>query len=647
MKLPDLSDIAALQDQLKLLPLEPGVYLFKDDSGAILYVGKAKSLRLRVRSYFNGHDGRMQIPFLLKRARSLDIMITGNEKEALILENTLIKQYRPRYNIDLKDDKSPLLVRVDMRQKFPRIELTRKLKQDGARYFGPFHSARAVRETVRVLNRHFKLRTCNDRIFHNRSRPCLQYEIKRCPGPCVLSIDEAAYLESASDVVAFFEGRQDELVKRIEARMITAAEAEAFEQAALYRDQMRALSETLIKQQAVDMVLSERDVFGYARESEVIVIALMRIREGKISSTHTFTVQHSELATEEVIEDAVRAYYGHHTASKEVLLPIAIESQEALADWLQDQMEARVRQAVHVHAPQRGAKARLIEIANKNAFHHLQEQLAAQQLREDTLEQLQRSLRLSKLPRRIECFDISHFQGSEIVASQVTFIDGRPAKQDYRRYTLKSLVQQDDFAAMHEVILRRVKRGMEEGELPDLIVVDGGIGQLNAARSALQDLGMEAIEICALAKSRILDDGTLRRRFPKAAESASFKAHDNASPERIFLPGQKNPLILKPYASALKLLTYLRDEAHRFAITHQQKRQKGRSLSSQLSLVAGLGVLRQKRLLGHFGSLKALSEAAPDDLRKIPGVPFKIALRAQLQVRQRGPQPTLTGGAAE
>lgn len=656
--------MTTLRDQLEHIPPEPGVYVFKNAAGEAIYVGKAKSLRARVRSYFGeGGDGRQQVPFLMALANSVEVFLTSNEKEALLLENQMIKEFQPSYNVKLKDDKNYLCLRIDTKQKFPRVEITRRMRTDGARYFGPYHSASSIRQTVRLLNRHFVLRTCRDTVFKNRKRPCLQYEIKRCPGPCVFPVEPLEYAEHVRDAMSFLEGRTTELMQRLTERMKLAATNEEFEQAALHRDQLQAVQSSLEKQKIMTADLEDRDIFGIARQGEHVVIQLLWVRNGNVRGGRTFDLDHAELELPELLEDAVRSYYDSVSElPREVLLPMAIEGQEALEQWLRERRDG----AVTVLVPERGTKHKLVAMATKNAELRLRTRVETTEAAQQTLERLQRSLRLQNYPERIECYDISNMQGGQIVGSQVVFEDGVPAKGEYRLYKIKLSNVQDDFRSMHEVLTRRLKRGLEEGELPSLIVIDGGIGQLNVARSVFMELGIEGVDLCALAKSRALEEGqgysgqnaadkdkkwdlllagadAMVESEPdleepeERPEISPTGAPQPRSPERIFLPGQKNPIVLKPYAQELLLLTHLRDEAHRFAITFHRKLRKKKGLSSALDDVNGLGPKRKKALLRHFGSLKAFLEAPPEALANVPGLAPALLTRAQSDLR--GPKP--------
>jgi len=633
-----MNPVAELKAQVETLPLTPGVYLFRDAAGAVLYVGKAKNIRVRVRHYFGvDQDNRFLVPFLVEQASHIDYFITHNEKEALLLENTLIKQHQPRYNIELKDDKNYLCLRLDLKQPFPRVEMVRRKRPDGALYFGPFHSAIAIRQTVRLLNRHFQLRTCKDTVFKNRQRPCLQYEIKRCPGPCVFDVDHEDYRHHVNDAVAFLEGKASGLLGRLHQRMRVVADEEDFERAALYRDQINAIEQSLTKQRVNIEGKQDRDIFAMAREGHKLVLQLLYVREGQLRGGRTFDIDNAELPTSELLEDAVRSYYDQTTElPREVWLSETIEGINALEEWLRD----RCGHAVDVLVPERGEKRRLIELAQNNALYRLRTRVDADDSALVTLEALQRALNLQNFPERIECYDISNTQGGQIVGSQVVFENGFPAKAEYRLYRMKAVPTQDDFLSLREMLTRRLKRGLEEGELPSLIVIDGGLGQLNIVRAVFDELGIEGVDLCSLAKSRVLeDDQNFAGAPPKQENSTIEKNAIQRSPERIFLPGRKNPVILKPYATELHLLMHIRDEAHRFAIGYHRKLRTKRGLVSALDGIFGIGPKRKKALLQHFGSVKAFLEAPEETLKNIPGIPAHMAQTVRMQLLAQTPPP--------
>jgi len=602
-----------LRQKLDDLPVSPGVYLMKDREGKVIYVGKAVNLRSRVRSYFqpSTSDTRHFIPFLEGLIGDLEVILVHNEKEALILENTLIKRHKPRFNVMLRDDKAFISLRLDERHPYPRLEVVRRMKQDGARYFGPYSSASAIRETLRLVNRWFQLRTCTDRVLEKRTRPCLLYQIKRCPAPCVFDVPKEEYARNVRETILFLEGREPELVEALRARMKEAAKELRFEDAARFRDQIEAIEKSLEKQRTVFSEAIDQDVFGFYREGPNLVIEILFLRGGKLVSAQSFPFTGQEFPTEELLSSFVDQYYeGGATVPDEVLLPVELEDASLKAEVLSERRGRKVR----VHVPARGDKKRLVEMANKNAEQAFVEARKQDKTNVEILERLQQRLELRRLPRRIECFDISNFQGTMVVASQVAALDGEADKSRYRRYKIKSFAGQDDFAAMYEVISRRVKRGLEAGDLPDLLLIDGGKGQLNAARAAVKDAGaLDLVDLASLAKSRV--------------EGETEQGGVARSDERVFLPGRKDPIVLRQNSAELFVLTRLRDEAHRFAITFHQKLRRARNFKSILEEIPGVGEKRRKALLRHFGSLKRIRAATVAEIAEVEGFNDALAER--------------------
>lgn len=600
-----------LEERLRTLPKAPGVYLMLDRAGTIIYVGKAKNLASRVRSYFGASsDTRFFVGLLDRVLGDIDTIITANEKEALLLENELIKKHKPRFNVELKDDKNFLSIRIDRRVPYPRLEVVRRRKNDGAWYFGPYHSASAIRKTLRIINRHFFLRTCPDNVMRNRSRPCLEYQIRRCPGPCVLPVDTTAYRESVEEVAMFLEGRTEQLVTGLEGKMAGAAEGLDFELAAHYRDQIRAVESSLMKQDIDFGRDRDMDAFGLYREGALVTVQLVQVRLGFVSGSRAFALGRHELPDDEVLSSFVQQYYDRTMdLPEEVLVPVELEGADALAAWLTERKGARVG----VLRPQRGAKVRILEMAVRNAEQSFSEKQRTEAEALTTLANLQRKLSLRNLPSRIECYDISNISGSEAVASMVVFTDGEPDKAAYRRFKMRAPAEQNDFLMMHETITRRFKRGVEAGDLPQLVVVDGGKGQLNAALVALREVDVVDVDIVGLAKSRVEEKG------------GTLSDDPTHSPERVFLPGQKNPVVLRQSSSELYLLARIRDEAHRFAITYHKLLRDKRTLKSPLDDVPGIGDARKKALLQHFGSLKRLRAATPEQIAEVPGIGPELA----------------------
>lgn len=606
-------------DKLRLaeLPRSPGVYLMKNAKGEVLYVGKATNLRSRVGSYFSkeAHD-RYHIRFLVSKVEAIETVLTDNAKEALLLENTLIKKHRPRYNIDLKDDKSYVSLKLSVRDEFPRIYVTRRIKKDGSLYFGPYSSAWACREVADFIEAHFRLRTCGDHEFRNRVRPCLQYQIKRCDAPCVDLISSEAYAKVVAQVRLFLEGKSGELKKIVAELMQGAASREAFEDAARYRDLLADIDKTLERQKVVSHRASTRDVLGLHREGESLTIYLMMVREGSLQENRSFHFKSHE-EDGEVLSSFLLQYYAEgRYIPAEVLLPIDSSETGSLTEILSERAGRKI-QLMH---PQRGEKVAMLQLAIQNAKQAFHGREQKQKDGEAALADLQARLGLKKLPQAIECYDISNFQGKESVGSMVTFREGKPYRQGYRHFKIKTVKGANDFASMYEVLTRRLRRaaaGEEAWALPDLIVIDGGKGQLNAAAQALQDLEIVGVDLIALAKSKLL---------PQA--NPDFEVSEGPKPrseERVFLPKRKNPVFFPPNSSALFVLVQIRDEAHRFGIEFHRKLRKRSTLDSALEQVEGIGKLRRKKLLKHFGSLKRIREASAEAIAGAIGVPVELA----------------------
>ena len=600
-----------LKEKLAGLPACPGVYLMRDKGGKVIYVGKAKDLRARVRAYFNASDERSQIQFLLRRVADIDTLVTGNDKEALILENNLIKQYKPRYNIRLKDDKSYLSIKVTTQHPWPRIFATRKIVKDGNRYFGPFSSAIAARETIDIIEKHFLLRSCTDHNFKNRTRPCLQFQIKRCWAPCVLPVAPQDYREQVRQAMLFIEGKQQELIAELKQRMREKSEALEFEAAAKIRDQIQAVEKTLEKQRMVSHWGGDQDIFGIYREGGFIEAQVLFVRQGKLTGNQSYSLEDLEFPDEEVMAALLTQFYqGQRFIPDEILLPVALEDTGVREEYFAEQKGKKVA----ILNPQRGDKRQLVEMAEENARQSFAERHDQEKAREKMLRELQAQLRLKNFPQRIECYDISNIHGAHAVGSLVTFVNGEPDKTRYRHYRIRTIDPAsggDDFGMMLEVLKRRFARGREAADLPDLIVVDGGKGQLAMALAAMAEAGVSGVEAVGLAKDRV--------------QAAARSAEIRRSEERVFLPGQGNPVILKRNSNALFLLQRVRDEAHRFAITHHKKLRARQTIYSALDRVPGVGGARKRALLRAFGSVKRIEEATLEDLLKVPSINEKVA----------------------
>ena len=602
-----------LRDRIKDFPTEPGVYLMKDRKGEVVYVGKAANLRSRLRSYFAEatSDNRFFVRLLDQVLGDIEVVVTKNATGALLVENELIKTHQPRFNVHLKDDKNFLNLRLGSEHDYPRLEVVRQRRKDGARYFGPYASATSIRSTLRLINRHFQLRTCTDTEFKNRSRPCLEYQIKRCPAPCVLEVPKEQYAECTREVTLFLEGRGDELVKGLRAKMRLASEDLAFERAAHYRDQAEAVERCLERQDVVITALTDMDVFGIAREGPTVAMHVQHVRAGRIKHAQAYALGKNEAPDAVVTGEFIGRYYEREpTVPPEVLLPVAIEDAELVEAYLSLKRLARVRLLV----PQRGERRRLVEGANRNAENTLRLAQDRAERSREVLVELQTRLRLHRFPERIECFDISNVQGSEPVASMVVFIDGEPDKGEYRKFHIRGLSTPNDFEMMYEALRRRFARVQSgDWEAPDLLVVDGGKGQLNVALEVLRELKVADVDVVGLAKARVTDEDT--------------EAGPTHSPERVFVPNVKDPVVLRQNSAPLYLLTRLRDEAHRFAITFHRETRRKRRLTSWLEGIDGVGPARRKALLARFGSLSGVKAASVEDLMTLPGITREIAER--------------------
>ncbi len=594
------------------VPTEPGCYIMEDAKGKPIYVGKAKSLRARIRSYINASDSRYSVKFLMRRVSRIQFLVTATEKEALLLENSLIKQHRPRYNVQLKDDKTFISLRIDTRQDFPRITVVRRYKKDGARYFGPYHSASSVRNTLRQLQHLFPLRTCSDNVLNNRTRPCLYYQMKQCVAPCVKYVSRDQYHELLNQVLLILEGKNAVLEQQILAQIGECAAALEFEKAATLRDRLFDLRRMLERQRTVAVPGAEdRDVFGIYHEGNFASIQIIFYRGGKMLGGRNVSFKRQEMPLDDLLGSFVLQYYGEAPAiPSEVLVPMDLESAEVLGEILTEQRGGKVQ----VLWPQRGEKVALVEMANRNAEQSFQEKRLSEAADQDTLKEMMTALKLPKLPERIECFDISTIQGTNTVASMVVFTNGQPDKARYRRFSMKTVDGQDDFASMREVLMRRYTRAIEENDLPDFVLIDGGKGQLGMATAVFKDLGIEDMPHAGIAKSRTQDEG-------------------DRSPERFFVPGRMNPIILPQSGPVVQLAARIRNEAHRFAITYHRKKRGKAALSNRLVEIPGIGPKRARVLLSKLGSMTKVREASIEEIAALPG--FSEALAADIHARLR------------
>jgi excinuclease ABC subunit C len=628
----------------------------KGGEGEILYVGKARDLKARIRAYFARTDSRVMIPFLVSRIRDVAFIITQTEKEALILENNLIKEHRPRYNVDFRDDKAYYNIRIDPGEPFPRFQLVRRPKKDGARYFGPYPSSASAKETLRFIQTICPLRTCRDRELKGRRRPCLEYEIGRCSAPCVEKIGADAYQGLVQDSIAFLEGREKALVSELRTRMDAAAEVLRFEEAASLRDRIAAIEQTLEKQRIVSMTGRNRDVFGLYREGDLTQVFALFVRGGRMIGQKAFPLIRLRAETGELLSALLMRYYdGAADVPDEIVLPQPLEDGEVMAEWL---AEKRGR-GVALVTPKRGESLALLGIAVRNAESNFRTARLADDRPEEALQLIADKLRLRKVPGRIECFDISNIGGKYAVGSLVAFAGGRPAKEGYRRFRIRTVPGADDYAMMYEVLKRRCE-GREN--LPDLIIVDGGKGQLGVAMAVLQDLAIAGVDVIGLAKEReravsgevlsLPGQQTAPGEGPDAAEEITtvYKLHPGPAgdrrPEatgkvedRVYLPGRKDPLYLSRWPAALFLLQRIRDEAHRFAVSYHRKVREKEDLKSLLDRIPGIGAARKKALLVFFGDVKRVRAASVKELRQVEGIGADTArrIRAFLEAPQENP----------
>ncbi len=589
-----------LQEKIAQVPDRPGVYLYKDAKAQIIYIGKAASLRSRVRSYFQ--DSRARDPktdALVAQIRDLEYIVTTNELEAMILESTLVKKHRPRYNIILRDDKHYPFLKLTTNEDFPRLVVARRVQPDGAAYFGPFYPATAMRETLRLVRQLFPLRTCRIKIDGTLPRPCLQYYIHRCNAPCTGWETREGYSKTVREVERFLEGRNDDLAADLTREMEAAAEETKFERAAALRDRIQALNTVRERQQMISTDEADADIVGVVRQGSEACVQLFFVRKGRLLGRESFFFERVAGWTDgDILSAFVRQFYVRDvTPPPEIVLSEALPEAELTAEWLSQRRGGRVE----LLAPQRGRKRELVAMAEENAALALQSHLLSRGNRQQVvLEDLQRALSLPELPHRVEAFDISTIQGHETVASMVVWVDGDMKRDEYKRYKIRTVTGTDDFASMQEVLGRRYGKALEtEGVLPDLIVLDGGRGQLNVGIKALEAIGLDYIPIAALAKRA----------------------------EEVYLPERLQPLVLDMGSPALQALQKMRDEAHRFAITYHKKLRSRRAIASVLDQIPGVGPTLRTSLLRTLGSAKGVRQASVAELASVPKVTPKLAQR--------------------
>jgi excinuclease ABC subunit C len=589
-----------LEEKLLHLSESPGVYLMKDEKGHVIYIGKALSLRNRVRSYFQKGSKGEKTEIMVRQVRDLETIVTHTELEALALESNLIKKHKPRYNIILRDDKNYPYLRFDIRSEYPRLEVVRRLKKDAALYYGPYVPAGGMWESLALIRRTFPIAPCRMEFKQDRpARPCIQFQIGRCLAPCNGEADRGQYQDMVGQVRLFLEGKNRDLIEMLRRRMSEASERMEYERAAELRDRITKIEGAFEKQKIISSGFENQDVFGLAFDDGRADIQALFVRNGMLLGRKDFYLEDVRgMGQEEVLNDFLRQFYSKEMVMpQEVLLPLTVEDQATLEQWLSEKRNARVE----VLTPQRGRKRELVQMASDNAAQSLREHLLSRRSKEKILARLQEELGLMNLPRRIEAFDVSNTQGAESVASMVSFENNLPDKRNYKRFKIRTVEGANDFASMAEVVRRRYSA--PEGRiLPDLILIDGGMLQLNAALDVLRELGIEQPDVIGLAKARSGEAGS-QREF-----------------ERVFLPGVEEPVIMEPTSATTHLVARVRDEAHRFAITYHRILRDKKAVHSELDDVPGIGDVRKKALLRHFGSIARIKEASAQELAGVKGV---------------------------
>ncbi len=592
------------------IPREPGVYLMRDSSGEVIYIGKAKSLRPRVSSYFQDSAAHTpKVRSMLSQVAGIGCIVTESEAEALILESNLVKRHKPRYNVVLRDDKHFPYLRLSVEEEYPKLTVVRRISKGKSLYYGPYTSAKAMRKTMRFLYRIFPIRQCRIKIDGKAERPCLDYHMGLCSAPCIEAISKEDYGKIVKDLSLFLQGRNTELANKLRDRMEKAAAELRFEEAARMRDQIKAIEKVIEKQKIISTGMEDQDIIATQRLGSLCNVQLFFVRQGRVLGNKEFTFE-TEEEEDEVLSTFVQQFY-----SDDNYIPreIVLERRPAQGELLQKWLIQKKGSPVHITAPQKGVKKRWITMARRNAQLSLQRSANRQQWKKKALEEMQTVLKLEKPPQRIEAFDISNIQGQAAVGSMVVFEEGEARKNEYRKYRIKTVAGIDDYAMMYEVVNRRLKRLQKENlRMPDLLLIDGGKGHLNSARKAMADLGVIGIEAIGLAKGRNRNGG---KGDPLTSEI-----------DHVFLPGQEKALQLPHYSRVKHLLQHIRDESHRFAIAYHRKIRSKHSLSSILDEVPGIGEKRKASLLRHFGSLKHIREASVEELQTVPSITRKVAL---------------------
>lgn len=601
---------------LETVPKSSGVYLIKDSYLEVIYIGKAKNLRKRLSDYFYQRDERQSVKYILEQFNSVETIVTQTERQALLLEADLIKKYKPKYNIRLKDDKAYLLVKIDKTSEWPKIELVRRKFEDSATYLGPFSFSSELRTALEVVKKTIPLRTCADSVLKNRVRPCLEYQIKRCPGPCCLEVDREEYLDNIEQAIKILKGENKAVVEILEKKMTIASTQLRFEEAALYRDRIEVLNRISEEKNALSFVQGEsRDAIAFKREGKLAEICIISVRKGLISGARNFSFKDVSISDHDLISSIVQQYYlANPNPVEEILLPFEIEDANLYSDFLSEKYENNVK----IFAPKRGAKYRLLEIAGKNAEENFNLKLQNKSKHDSALKGLQEVLCLEQIPRLIECVDVSHFQGSQTVASVVCFKDGEPYKSRYRHFKLEIEGKPDDFASMREVVSRHLSRAIEENTLADLIVIDGGEAQLSQAVKARNEISGSYPQMIGLAKKR-------GAKVPYKLLNSLEENVKVAKPERVFLEGARDSIVLLANSKELNILERIRDEAHRFAVSFHRVIRTKKILVSDLDLIPGIGPRKRRELLKKFGSIESIKKLNADELTEIKGISEKLA----------------------
>jgi excinuclease ABC subunit C len=607
-----------LSSQMTALPHLPGVYLFRDEEGSVLYVGKAKDLKKRTSSYLRGSvAGDIKTRVFIGKATAIEYIVTSGEKEALLLEASLIKKHRPRYNVVLRDDKNYPALRIDPRDPFPRLEVVRRFQKDKALYFGPYPSAYSVRETLKVLTQLFPLRHCKGRKLIQRERPCLNHSLGHCLGACAGKVSQEEYRKAVNEVILFLQGKTHVLQRELEQRMIDAANATDFEQAARYRDRLQGVASLLENQRIVSNRFDNQDVLGLHQEGEKTIILVLFVRQGVLTGKHDFDLREAQGEKDDVLRSFIQQYYGHgRFIPDEIVVPLPLEDGRTLEEWLSELKTKRVR----ILPARRGSRRSLLDLAESNA----RERFSAYQKHEkrdaSILRGLQRLLRLSAAPERMACVDISNIQGLYAMGGIVIFSNGQPDKDSYRHFRIEGREEPDDPAMMAEVVERFLQDEPQIASTLDLLVLDGGKGQLNRVNRLLKEMEEPPrFALIAIAKEREGDRGPKGRGLY----------------EKIYIPERKNPLLLSRFPDVLHLLQRLRDEAHRFAISHYQRAHAQGLLSSALDTIPGVGKKRKLMLLHHFENIEALSQANLEELTSLHGISARLA-KVIVQVMSHG-----------